>query len=202
MHDIKKLRVAVLISGRGSNMEALIRASAAPDYPAEIVLVIANKADAPGLGKASAAGIQTITILQKEYTDRSGFENALHSVLIQNKIDLVCLAGFMKILGAEFVQNWTDRIINIHPSLLPDYPGLNTYERAIADGRSESGCTVHYVIPEMDAGPPVLQARVPVLPGDTPEILAARILVEEHVAYPAALRLVAERLLNRAPGNL
>lgn len=191
-----KIRLGILISGRGSNMEALIQACANPDFPAEVSVVIANKSDAPGLEKAEKAGIKTLRINQNDYTGRIEFEYALHKALIHNQIELVCLAGFMKILSAEFVEKWTDRIINIHPSLLPDYPGLNTYARAIEDHKAESGCTVHIVIPETDAGPAIIQRRVPILPGDTPETLSARILTEEHIAYPAAVRIVAEKLLN------
>lgn len=199
---MKKIRVAILISGRGSNMESLIRACTHDDYPAEIAFVISNKVDAAGIEKAKNAGIKTLILSQKDYTDRIEFEISLHNALIENKIGLVCLAGFMKILGSDFVNKWSDRIINIHPSLLPDYPGLHTYERALADQRTESGCTVHHVIPEMDAGPIILQRRVPILPGDTPETLAARILTEEHLAYPQALRSVAENLLNSDPVKL
>ena len=191
-----KVRLGILISGRGSNMEALIRACADPEFPAEIMTVISNKADAPGLQKAEKLGIKTLRIDQKNYTDRIGFEHALNKALIHNQIELICLAGFMKILSPEFVNSWSDRIINIHPSLLPDYPGLDTYARTLADGKTESGCTVHYVIPEMDAGPVILQRRVPIVENDTPDTLADRILVEEHIAYPEAVRIVAEKLLN------
>lgn len=196
---MRKIRLGILISGRGSNMESLIRACAAPDYPAEVALVMSNKPGAPGLDKARQAGIETVCIVQKDYPGRIEYEQAMHNLLIWNKIDMICLAGFMKVLGAEFVTKWADRIVNIHPSLLPDYPGLETHARAIADGKTESGCTVHYVIPELDAGDPIIQRRVPILPGDTPDSLAERILVEEHIAYPAAVRMVAERLLNSAP---
>lgn len=192
-----KLRLGILISGRGSNMDALIRACADPDFPAQVVIVISNKADAPGLEKAKTAGIKTAFINSKTYPDRSEFESAMNKALKENEIDLVCLAGFMKILGPEFVDSWTDRIINIHPSLLPDYPGLDTYARAIADHKPESGCTVHYVIPEMDAGPIILQRHVPIHSDDTPDQLAKRILVEEHIAYPEAVRIVAQTLLNK-----
>jgi len=191
-----KVRLGILISGRGSNMEALIRACADPEFPAEVIAVISNKADAPGLEKAEKLGIKTLRVDQKNYTDRSGFEHAMSKALIHNQIELVCLAGFMKILSPEFANSWTDRIVNIHPSLLPEYPGLDTYARAIADNKTESGCTVHYVIPEMDAGSVILQRRVPILVGDTPETLADRILIEEHLAYPEAVKIVAEKLLN------
>lgn len=196
---MRKIKLAILISGRGSNMESLIRACADPDFPAEVTLVLSNKPDALGLEKAQKAGIKALALDQKAYTGRSEFEIALHNLLIENKIELVCLAGFMKILSPDFVRKWTDRILNIHPSLLPDYPGLNTYERALADRRAESGCTIHYVTAEMDAGPIILQHRVLVLPDDTPDRLAARILEQEHIAYPLALRLVAENLLKSAP---
>lgn len=192
-----RIRLGILISGRGSNMEALIRACADPSFPAEVALVISNKKAAPGLEKAEKAGVKTAFLDAKEYSDRSEYELAIHNTLTKNKIDLICLAGFMKILGAQFVDSWSDRIINIHPSLLPDYAGLDTYARAIADQKPESGCTVHYVIPEMDAGPIILQRRVPIHPGDTPEQLAERILVEEHIAYPEAVSIVSQRLLNK-----
>lgn len=196
---MEKVRLGILISGRGSNMDALIAACRAADYPAEVAVVISNKTTAPGLEKAAKAGIPTLFLDPKVYPDRSEFEKALHVSLLNQQVDVVCLAGFMRILGAEFVENWTDRIVNIHPSLLPDYPGLTPQARALADGQSESGCTVHYVIPEMDAGPVILQKRVPILPGDTEDSLSERILAQEHVAYPEAVRLVAERLLNRTP---
>ncbi len=195
----QRIKLAILISGRGSNMESLIRACADPGFPAEVALVISNKTDAPGLEKAQKAGITAIALDQKAYTARIEFENALHNALIEHNIDLICLAGFMKILGPDFVRKWTERILNIHPSLLPDYPGLNTYERALADRRAESGCTIHYVTAEMDAGPIILQHRVPVLSDDTPDSLAERILEQEHLAYPLALRLVAENLLKSTP---
>ena len=197
----RKIKLAILISGRGSNMESLIRACADPDFPAQVAIVISNKPDAPGLEKAEKMGISVLALDQKAYTQRSEFENSLHKTLIGNNIDLVCLAGFMKILSPDFVRKWTERILNIHPSLLPDYPGLNTYERALADKRTESGCTIHFVTAEMDAGPVILQHRVPILPDDTPDMLAIRILEQEHIAYPLALRRVAENLLksDRAP---
>jgi phosphoribosylglycinamide formyltransferase-1 len=191
----QRVNVGILISGRGSNMESLIRACSAADYPARIVTVVANKADAPGLAKAAAAGIPAVAIPHRDYLDSSTFEAALHNYLIQHDVQLICLAGFMRILGAGFVQNWTDRILNIHPSLLPDYPGLHPQARALADGKTETGCTVHLVTPEMDAGPIITQRRVPVIAGDTPETLSDRILVEEHIAYPEALKRLAEKIL-------
>lgn len=162
-------------------------------------MVISNQVNAAGLKKAESMGVKTLKIDQKSYTDRIEFEKSINRAMIYNKIDLVCLAGFMKILSPEFVNLWPDRIINIHPSLLPEYPGLAPHARALADKKTESGCTVHYVIPEMDAGPVILQRRVTVHPGDTPETLAARILAEEHIAYPEAVRIVAEKLLNSGP---
>ena len=193
---MKKIRLAVLISGRGSNMEALINACADPDYPAIVAVVISNRPDAAGLEKAKAAGIATEIVDHKNFTGRPAFEAALQETLLKHTpVDLVCLAGFMRILTPGFVDQWQDHIINIHPSLLPDYKGLDTYARALADGKTEAGCTVHYVVPEMDDGPIIVQKRVPVLAGDTPDTLAARILAEEHGAYTEAVRLVAGRIL-------
>ncbi len=191
----RKIKLGILISGRGSNMESLIRACADPDYPAEIAVVLSNKPDAPGLDKARALGIAARAIDQKSYTDRSEFENKLHKTLLNHQVDLICLAGFMRIISPGFVHKWTDRILNIHPSLLPAYPGLDTHARALADGQGESGCTVHLVTPELDAGPVILQRAVPILPQDTPDTLAARILEQEHLAYPEAVRIRAENLL-------
>lgn len=184
-------RVAILISGRGSNMAALIAAASDPAYPAEIVLVVSNKADASGLANAAAAGITTAIVPSKDYADKLAFEAAMDAELVGAKVDIICLAGFMRLLSAAFVARWRDRIINIHPSLLPDFPGLDTHARAIASGASLHGCTVHYVRAEMDSGPIIAQAEVPVIPGDTPETLASRVLAAEHRLYPQALALVA-----------
>jgi phosphoribosylglycinamide formyltransferase 1 len=187
-----KRRVAILISGRGSNMAALIRAAAAADFPAEIALVISNRADADGLKKAAASGIATATIESKPFSnDRPAFEAVLQSVLDQHRIDLVCLAGFMRLFTADFVQRWYGRMLNIHPSLLPAFPGLEPQAQALRAGVKISGATVHFVIPETDAGPILMQGAVAVRDDDTPEALAARILELEHRIYPAALRLVA-----------
>jgi phosphoribosylglycinamide formyltransferase-1 len=186
-----KKRVAVLISGRGSNMTALIQAAKAPDYPAEIAGVFSNRAAAPGLETARAEGIQTASLAQSSFESRLDFENALTDILEGWAVDYICLAGFMRILTAEFTTHWQGKAINIHPSLLPAYKGLDTHARAIADGVLEAGCTVHFVTPGLDEGPAILQARVPVQPGDTAETLAARVLVEEHKLYPEALRLLA-----------
>ncbi|MCZ8315230.1 phosphoribosylglycinamide formyltransferase [Phreatobacter sp.] len=185
-------RVAVLISGRGSNMAALIAAAKAPDYPAEIALVLSNVPGAGGLAIAAADGIATATIDSKAYPrDREGFERAMQAVLEAQRIDIVCLAGFMRILTPWFVGQWGGRMINIHPALLPAYKGLDTHARALADGATEHGATVHFVTPEMDEGEIILQEAVPVLPGDTAETLGARVLAVEHRIYPAALRMIA-----------
>jgi phosphoribosylglycinamide formyltransferase-1 len=185
-------RVAILISGRGSNMTALIEAAKTNDFPAEIVVVISNKADAGGLAKARGTGVPTVTIESKPFgTDRAGFEAKLQSVLDENRVDLICLGGFMRLFTAEFVQRWHGRMLNIHPSLLPSFPGLDPHGQALRAGVKISGATVHFVIPETDAGPIVMQGAVAVRDDDTPETLAARILEIEHRIYPDALRLVA-----------
>ena len=186
------LKVGILISGRGSNMAALIDASGAADFPADVVQVIANNPDAAGLSHASAAGIETRVIDHREFADRAGFEDAIDAALRQAGVELVCLAGFMRLLGAEFLRRWHDRVLNIHPSLLPAFRGLHAHEQAIASGVRISGCTVHIVRPEMDAGPIVVQAAVPVAADDTADTLAARVLTAEHRIYPQALRLMAE----------
>ena len=189
---MRRKRVGILISGRGSNMSALIQATKAPDYPAEIVGVLSNRAAAPGLAVAAAEGIATASLAQSRFPSRDMFEDVMTQTLESWDVELVCLAGFMRILGDDFVNRWAGRMINIHPSLLPLYRGLHTHERALADGATVHGCTVHFVTPGLDEGAPILQAEVPVLPGDTPDTLAARILVEEHRIYPEALRLLAE----------
>lgn len=192
---MSKIRLAILISGRGSNMESLLQACAEPDFPAEAAVVIANRPDAAGIAKAQGYGIQTSIVDHRQYVGRASFEAALQEEILKYApIDLVCLAGFMRILTADFVNQWHGRMINIHPSLLPDYKGLDTHARALADGRAEVGCTVHYVIPAMDEGPVIVQRRIPVLTGDTADSLAARVLSEEHQAYPEAVRIVAARL--------
>lgn len=186
-----KKRVAILISGRGSNMEALIEAARDPDYPAEIVGVFANKPEAQGLVTAAAAGIPIAWRWHRDYPGREAFEAALQQVLEDWRPDIVALAGFMRLLTPGFTRLWLGRMINIHPSLLPLHKGLHTHEQALADGVAEHGCTVHFVTPGMDEGPVIQQARVPVLSGDTPESLAARVLVEEHKLYPQALARLA-----------
>src|SRR5258707_9533519 len=187
-----KRRVAILISGRGSNMAALIRAAAAEDFPAEIAVVISNRADAGGLEKARACGVPAVTIESKPFgEDRAAFEAVLQSALDQHRIDLICLGGFMRLFTAEFVQRWYGRMLNIHPSLLPSFPGLEPQAQALRAGVKISGATVHFVIPETDAGPVLMQGAVAVRDDDTPETLAARILQVQHRIYPDALRLVA-----------
>lgn len=184
-------KVAILISGRGSNMSALIEAAKAPDFPAEIAGVLSNRAAAPGLAIAAVEGIATASLAQSRFPSRDMFEDTMTQVLESWEVDYVCLAGFMRILGEDFVTRWQGRLINIHPSLLPAYKGLDTHERVLADGATEHGCTVHFVTPGLDEGPAILQARVPVLADDTVETLSARVLVEEHRLYPQALRLLA-----------
>jgi phosphoribosylglycinamide formyltransferase 1 len=197
-----KRRVAILISGRGSNMSALIEAAREQDFPAEIVVVISNRSGALGLDKARASGVATLTIESKPFgKDRAGFEAVLQSALTQHKIDLVCLAGFMRLLSAEFVQRWYGKMLNIHPSLLPSFPGLDPQGQALRAGVKISGATVHFVIPETDAGPILMQGAVAVRDDDTPETLAARILKIEHRIYPTALRLVASNKV-RLEGDL
>ena len=201
-------RVAILISGRGSNMKSLVEAARAADYPAEIALVLSNRPDAAGLAWAAERGIKTAVVDHKPFgRDREAFEREVQQILISEKIDIVCLAGFMRVLTSWFVAQWQDRMLNIHPALLPSYRGLHTHERALEDGVKLHGATVHFVVPEMDAGPIVAQAAVDVLDEDTPDTLAARVLEREHVIYPAALALVAggrvvvkgNRVLKRAP---
>ena len=188
---MSRKRVGILISGRGSNMSALIEAAKAPDYPAEIVGVLSNRAAAPGLAIAAAEGIATASLAQSKFPSRDMFEDVMTQILESWDVDIVCLAGFMRILGEDFTGRWAGRMINIHPSLLPLYKGLHTHERALADGATTHGCTVHFVTPGLDEGAPILQAEVPVLQGDTADTLAARVLVEEHRIYPEALRMLA-----------
>ena len=184
-------RTAVLISGRGSNMSALIAAARAPDFPAEIVLVLSNKPDAAGLSLAKSAGIAAAAVDQKIYAGRDEFERSMQAMLDIHRTELICLAGFMRILSAPFVGRWRGKIINIHPSLLPAFRGLDTHRRALEAGVKVHGCTVHFVEPELDAGPIIAQSAVPILAGDTAESLAARVLEKEHELYAQALALVA-----------
>jgi phosphoribosylglycinamide formyltransferase-1 len=188
----KRMRTAILISGRGSNMVALIEAAKAADFPAEIALVAANLPDAGGLERAAAAGIATTSVDHRPFgKDREAFERALDAELQAHGIELIVLAGFMRVLTPWFVTRWQGRMINIHPSLLPDFRGTHTHARALEAGVAEHGCTVHFVVPELDAGPTILQAKVPVLPGDDEASLSARVLEQEHRIYPQALALVA-----------
>ena len=187
-----RLRTAVLISGRGSNMAALLAAARDPAYPAEIALVLSNRADAAGLDHAAAAGVPTAVVESRGFRgDRAGFEAAMQAVLAEHDIALIALAGFLRVLTPGFVERWSGRLVNIHPSLLPAFPGLETHERALAAGVRLHGCTVHLVSAGVDEGPILAQAAVPVLPGDTPAALAARVLAEEHRIYPAALAWLA-----------
>ncbi len=188
-----KKRVAVLISGSGSNLQALIDAAKHPDYPAEIVLVISNRPGAYGIERATQRGIKAMTIDHKAFENRKAFEQALHAALSDAQADIICLAGFMRILTAGFVNRWQDRILNIHPSLLPAFKGLNVQQQAIDAGAAESGCTVHMVTPDLDDGPILGQRSVPVLADDTAETLSARILKEEHILYPESLARFAEK---------
>jgi len=186
-------RVAVLISGRGSNMAALIEAAKAEDYPAEIALILSNRPDAGGLAHARAENIVTAVVDHKGHgKDRGAFERTLAAVIDEHRIDFICLAGFMRILTPWFVTRWEGRLINIHPALLPAFKGLDTHQRALAAASKTHGATVHFVVPEMDSGPIIVQGSVPVHDGDTAETLAARVLTVEHRIYPIALRLVAE----------
>jgi len=188
-----KKRVAILISGRGSNMTALIESAKAVDYPAEIVLVVSNRPDAPGLARARALGVATAVVDHTAFADeREAFERALDDELRNNRIDLVCLAGFMRLLTPWFVARWSGRMLNIHPSLLPQFKGLHTHRRALEAGVKRHGATVHFVEPEMDSGPIVAQGSLAVEDGDTEQTLAARVLELEHQIYPRALRAVAE----------
>lgn len=186
-----RLRIGVLISGNGSNLQALIDASLAPDYGAEIVLVISNRPEAYGLMRARDAGLPAELISHRDYPAREEFDRAIDAALRASGVELVCLAGFMRILGSGFVTRWHNRLINIHPSLLPAFKGLNVHARVIEAGARVSGCTVHYVRPEVDTGPIIVQGAVPVLANDTPETLENRVHEVEHQCYPLAVDLIA-----------
>lgn len=188
---MNKRPVGILISGRGSNMTSLIEAARSPDYPAAIALVISNRPDAAGLKRATDAGIATAIIDHKAYPDRASFDAALDRALLDAGVEIVCLAGFMRIFTPGFVEGWTGRMLNIHPSLLPAFKGTHPHAQALAAGVRLHGCTVHFVTPELDSGPIIAQAAVPVLPGDSEQSLADRVLTLEHALYPMALRLVA-----------
>ena len=185
-------RVVVLISGRGSNMAALAEAVGDPAYPAQIVAVISDKQDARGLNAAAALGIEAKAITLADYPTKAALDGALDAELTRLKADIVCLAGYMRLLSPQFTQKWAGKLINIHPSLLPLYPGLDTHNRALESGMRVHGCTVHFVTAEMDAGPIIAQAAVPILPDDSEETLSRRVLEAEHELYPLALRLVAD----------
>jgi phosphoribosylglycinamide formyltransferase-1 len=186
-----KKRVGILISGRGSNMAALIEAARTPDYPAQIVLVISNRPEAPGLARARAAGVEARIIDHKDFASREAFDVAVEAALLEAKVELVCHAGFMRIQSEAFAARWLGRQLNIHPSLLPAFKGLKPQQQALDAGVRIAGCTVHFVTPELDSGPIIAQAAVPVHEGDTAESLAERILTAEHRLYPLALGLVA-----------
>lgn len=186
-----KKRVAVLISGRGSNMNTLIQSAKQSDYPADIVGVFSNKKAAGGLEIARNEGIPTATLAQSSFTTRRDFEKALTQILEDWNVDYIALAGFMRILTPEFTEYWQGRAINIHPSLLPEFKGVDTHERAIAAGATQHGCSVHFVTAGLDDGPVILQAKVPVLPDDTAETLSTRVLAQEHIIYPQALAMLA-----------
>jgi phosphoribosylglycinamide formyltransferase-1 len=195
--DEERLRVAILISGAGSNMMTLLQSMASVDHPAEPSIVIANRPDAGGLEKARAHGVEALSIDHKAFGSRAEFEDALHSALLDATPDLICLAGFMRILSAEFVAKWEGRILNIHPSLLPKYRGLHTHARAIEAEDDLHGCTVHHVTAALDDGPIIGQATVRIASDETPESLAAKVLVQEHQLYPKALRVACESLTQK-----
>jgi len=199
---VSRKRVAVLISGRGSNMAALIEAAKDANYPAEIVLVVSNRPDAAGLGTAKTAGIATEVVDHTAYgKDRAGFERALQAVLEKHRVELVCLAGFMRLLTADFVGRWQGRMLNIHPALLPAFKGLDTHNRVLQAGLKIHGATVHFVVPEMDSGPIIAQGAVAVRDNDSEATLAARVLTVEHSIYPQALALVAQGRVSVAHGR-
>jgi phosphoribosylglycinamide formyltransferase 1 len=198
---MSRKRVGVLISGRGSNLAALIAAARQPDYPAEIVLVASNRPEAAGLARAAEAGIATALVNHKAFANRRAFEEELDRTLQAAGIEILCLAGFMRVFTDWFVERWTERMLNIHPSLLPAFRGTDTHRQALAAGVLIHGCTVHFVTPDLDAGPIIAQAAVRVVPGDREETLAARVLVQEHQIYPQALRMVCEGKVRLVDGR-
>ena len=191
-----KLKIAVLISGSGTNLQALIDACKNPDYPAEIVMVLSNKPSAPGLSRAKKAGIETCVINHKDYPTREDFDKAMDVTIRASGAQFVCMAGFMRILSEWFVDQWYDKLINIHPSLLPSFKGVDGQKQALEAGVKIAGCTVHFVRKEMDSGPIIMQAQVPILESDDKESLAAKILKAEHRIYPESLKLVCEKFLS------
>ena len=193
----KKLRVAILISGRGSNMVSLVKAARTPDFPAEIVLVISNRPDAAGLCKARDMGIEAIAIDHTDYPSRESFESDLHETISDHNVDLICLAGFMRILTPYFIRQWPNKILNIHPSLLPKYKGLNTHQRALDAGDKIHGCSVHFVNDELDGGEIIKQASIDIKKDDTAETLAQKLIAVEHKLYPEALKNVTIELLSK-----
>jgi phosphoribosylglycinamide formyltransferase-1 len=197
-----KLKIGVLISGRGSNMAALIEAARASDYPAEIACVVSNAADAGGVATAKAAGIETAVIPHRSFPDRETFDRAISAVLEKHGVGLVVLAGFMRIFSPWFPHHWAGRIVNIHPSLLPAFKGTHVQQQALDAGVRVSGCTVHFVIPDLDAGPIIAQAAVPVLASDTADTLSARILRQEHRLYPLVVRWFAEGRIRQHGGQV
>jgi phosphoribosylglycinamide formyltransferase-1 len=199
---VRRLRTAILISGRGSNMTALVEAARSAAFPAEIVLVASNRPGAGGLDRAAAAGIPTVCVDHKAFPNREAFEQALQAEIERHGVELVCLAGFMRVLTPWFIARWPGRLLNIHPSLLPSFRGLHTHERALAEGVRLHGATVHFVVPELDAGPIVAQGAVPVQPDDTPDTLASRVLTVEHRLYPAALAMVADGRASLVDGKV
>jgi phosphoribosylglycinamide formyltransferase-1 len=198
---VTRKRVGVLISGRGSNLQALIEAQRAPDYPAEVVLVLSNVPGAQGLARAEAANIPALVVSHKDFASRADFDAVLDETLKQAGVELLCNAGFMRLHTEEFVRSWWNRHLNIHPSVLPAFKGLHTHARVLDEGVKITGCTVHFIRPEMDTGPIVAQAALPVLPDDTADSLAARVLAAEHRLYPHALRLVASEAV-RVKGEI
>lgn len=186
-----KKRIAILISGRGSNMQSLIQAASKADYPAEIIGIISNNPDAKGIESADKQGIETAIVERQHFLDKAEYNDMIDAQLRDWNAEIICLAGFMDILGAPFTDLWAGKIINIHPSLLPLYKGLNTHQQALDASAKTHGCTVHFVTPGMDEGPTILQAEIPVLPDDTSDTLSARVLIEEHKLYPQALAMLA-----------
>ncbi|MGB0906502.1 MAG: phosphoribosylglycinamide formyltransferase [Maricaulaceae bacterium] len=185
--SLKRVKTAVLISGRGSNMVSLVEATQAPDYPAEIALVISNRPDAGGLQRAESLGVQSLAIDHKQFKTREAFERALHAVLTEARIEFICCAGFMRVLSPWFTAKWEGRMINIHPSLLPKYKGLHTHQRALEAGDSEHGASVHWVSAELDGGDVIMQTKIKIEDGDTPDTLAAKLLPKELELFPRAL---------------
>lgn len=191
---MKKLKLGIMISGRGSNMRAIIEACRLPDFPAEVAMVVSNKGDAAGLILAHNCSIETRHVDAKKFADKDSYEAEITSLFSDMGVDLICLAGYMRILGDGFVSHWQGKLINIHPSLLPKYKGLDTHQRALDSGDAEAGCTVHYVVPELDSGEIIAQTSVPIEDGETVDSLRQKVLTAEHKLYPAAIKMIAEAL--------